>query len=112
MDGAITFQPLRCAVAIAALGSLINSASAADVATYANVGRDIAANCANCHGTDGRSRGAIPNLAGQDAAMIVQRMKEFRDGRRAATVMQQLAKGYTDAQIEATATYFAAQAKQ
>jgi len=112
MNGAITFQRLRCAAAIVALGALINSASAADVGPYANLGRDIAANCANCHGTDGRSRGAIPGLAGQDAAVIVQRMKEFRDGRRAATVMQQLAKGYTDAQIEAAAAYFAAQAKQ
>ena len=108
----MTFQRLRCAVAIAALGALINAASAADAGPYANLGRDIAANCANCHGTDGRSRGVIPSLAGQDAAVIVQRMKEFRDGRRAATVMQQLAKGYTDAQIEAAAAYFAAQAKQ
>jgi len=112
MNGAITLYCLRCAAAIAALGALINAASAADVGPYANLGRDIAANCANCHGTDGRSRGAIPGLAGQDAAVIVQRMKEFRDGRRAATVMQQLAKGYTDAQIEAAAAYFAAQAKQ
>ncbi|HWZ71481.1 MAG TPA: c-type cytochrome [Casimicrobiaceae bacterium] len=112
MHGAITFQLLRCAVAIAALGALISPAAAADVGTYANLGRDIAANCANCHGTDGRSRGATPSLAGQDAAVIVQRMKEFRDGRRAATVMQQLAKGYTDAQIEAAAAYLAAQAKQ
>ena len=77
-----------------------------------HLGRDIAANCANCHGTDGRSRGATPSLAGQDAAVFVQRMKEFRGGRRAATVMQQLAKGYTEAQIEAAAAYFAAQAKQ
>jgi cytochrome c553 len=112
MNGAITFQRLRCVAAIAALGALINSASAADVGPYANLGRDVVANCANCHGTDGRSRGAMPSLAGQDAAVIVQRMKEFRDGRRAATVMQQLAKGYTDAQIEAAAAYFAAQAKQ
>jgi cytochrome c553 len=112
MNGAMKFQLLRCAVAIATLGALISAASAADVGPYVNLGRDIAANCANCHGTDGRSRAAVPSLAGQDAAVIVQRMKEFRDGRRAATVMQQLAKGYTDAQIEAAAAYFAAQAKQ
>ena len=112
MNGAMKFRLLCCAVAIAGLGALINAASAADVGPYANLGRDIAANCANCHGTDGRSRAAVPSLAGQDAAVIVQRMKEFRDGRRAATVMQQLAKGYTDAQIEAAAAYFAAQAKQ
>jgi len=108
----MTFQLLCYAVAIAALGSLTASASAADGVPYPNLGRDVAANCANCHGTDGRSGGAIPSLAGQDAAVTVQRMKEFRDGRRAATVMQQLAKGYTDVQIEAAAAYFAAQAKQ
>src|SRR5450755_4740639 len=111
MDGGLKSQLLRCAVAIAALAAT-HYVSAADDVPYANLGRDIAANCANCHGTDGRSRAAIPSLAGQDAAVIVQRMKEFRDGRRAATVMQQLAKGYTDAQIEAAAAYFAAQAKQ
>jgi len=89
------------------------AALAADVAGAAppNVGRDIAANCANCHGTDGRSRGAIPNLAGQDKATIVERVREFRDGRRPSTVMQQLAKGYTDTQIEAAAAYLAAQKK-
>ncbi len=112
MDGAMTFRVLRGAVAIVMLGAMTSYASAADAAPYANLGRDIAATCANCHGTDGRSRGAIPSLAGQDAAVIVQRMKEFRDGRRAATVMQQLAKGYTDVQIDAAAAYFAAQAKQ
>ena len=108
----MTFQLSRRAVAIAALASANHYVYAADVVSYANLGRDIVANCANCHGTDGRSRGATPSLAGRDAAVIVQRMKEFRDGRRVATVMQQLAKGYTDAQIEAAAAYFAAQAKQ
>jgi cytochrome c553 len=37
------------------------------------------------------------------------RVKEFRDGRRPSTIMQQLANGYTDAQIEAAASYLAAQ---
>jgi cytochrome subunit of sulfide dehydrogenase len=101
----------RLGVAIVTLSALTTLAFAADVTPYANLGRDIAANCASCHGTDGRSRGAIPTLAGQDAHVIVERMKEFREGRRAATVMQQLAKGYTDAQIEAAAAYFAAQSK-
>ena len=102
----------RSTVAIIVLCASASLAHAADVAPYASIGRDIAANCANCHGSDGKSRGAIPALAGREAAAIVQKMKEFRHGRRAATVMQQLAKGYTDAQIEAAAAYFAAQAKQ
>ncbi len=108
----MTLQRVRRAAAILTLSALTPSTLAADVATYANLGRDVAANCASCHGTGGRSLStAIPSLAGQDAQAIVQRMKEFRDGRRPATVMQQLSKGYTDAQIEAAAAYFAAQPK-
>lgn len=104
--------PLRAA-ALAALWALAVVASAADVRPNPNLGRDVAATCANCHGTDGRSRAAaVASLAGRDAASIAQAMKEFRDGRRGATVMQQLAKGYTDAQVEAAAAYFAGQAKQ
>jgi cytochrome c553 len=36
-------------------------------------------------------------------------MRAFRDGKRPATVMHQIAKGYSDAQIEAMASWFAAQ---
>jgi sulfide dehydrogenase cytochrome subunit len=86
----------------------VGAAGAAGTAA-ANVGRDVAANCANCHGTDGRSRGGVPSLAGQDKSTLVRQMADFRDGKRPSTIMQQLAKGYTDAEIEAAAAYFAAQ---
>jgi cytochrome subunit of sulfide dehydrogenase len=74
-----------------------------------DLGRDVAANCANCHGTDGRSRAAVPSLAGRDSGELIRQMHEFRDGKRASTIMQQLARGYTDTEIEAAAAYFAAQ---
>ena len=77
-----------------------------------DLGRDVAANCANCHGTDGRSRGAVPSLAGRDKGELIRQMREFRDGTRPSTIMQQLARGYTDAEIEAAAAYFAAQKAQ
>ena len=73
------------------------------------VGRDIAANCSTCHHGDRRRGDAIPELAGMDKTTIVLRVKQFRDGTRPSTIMQQLAKGYTDAQIEAAASYLAAQ---
>jgi cytochrome c553 len=69
----------------------------------------LAANCANCHGTTGNAKGAMPSLAGQPKAYLVEQMKTFRDGKRAATIMPQLAKGYTDAQIEAIADFFSRQ---
>ena len=74
-------------------------------------GRNLAAGCAICHGTEGRAvmdSGMTP-LAGLGRGTIAQRMREFRDGRRPATVMRQLAKGYTDAQIELLDAWFAAQ---
>ncbi|HTS23050.1 MAG TPA: c-type cytochrome [Casimicrobiaceae bacterium] len=74
----------------------------------AEAGRDVAATCAACHGTDGRSRGGVPALAGRDKDELVRAMRDFRDGRRASTIMQQLAKGYSDSEIEAAAAYFAA----
>jgi cytochrome c553 len=74
------------------------------------VARDLAASCAQCHGTQGRSVSAeVTALAGLPKELIVSQMKAFRDGTRPATVMQQLAKGYTDQQIELIAGYYAAQ---
>jgi cytochrome c553 len=67
------------------------------------------ANCFNCHGTDGRSNAAIPGLAGKEAVYIVETMKGFKDGSRPATIMHQLAKGYTDEEIAVIADYFAKQ---
>ncbi len=73
--------------------------------------RYIAANCANCHGTDGRavSGGGMPGLAGLSATYFVEQMNAFRSGARQATIMHQIAKGYTDVQIAAMAQYFASQ---
>ena len=73
-------------------------------------GRNLASSCAICHGTDGRpvTRDLLP-LAGMPREQFVAQMRAFRDGQRPATVMHQIAKGYTDAQIEAMAAWFAAQ---
>ncbi|MDD5297887.1 MAG: c-type cytochrome [Rhodocyclaceae bacterium] len=86
--------------------------------------------CAGCHGTHGESAGpSMPSLAGQSKAAIVTAMKEFKgipkkdaegkpvldkDGKpvletRTSTVMGRLAKGYTDAEIEAMGDFFAGQ---
>jgi len=71
--------------------------------------RALAATCTFCHGTDGRSVGITPSLAGVDKSYMAQQMKDFKTGKRPGTIMHQLAKGYTDAQIEQIAAYFAAQ---
>ncbi len=71
--------------------------------------RSLAAQCAQCHGTDGRALpGAeVPGLAGMPAGNFAEQMKAFRSGSRTSSVMQQLAKGFSDAQVDQLARYFA-----
>jgi len=72
-----------------------------------NLARNLAATCANCHGTNGVSVGGIESLAG--ANDVARKMRDFKSGAKPGTVMPQLAKGYTDDQIELIAGWFAAQ---
>ena len=73
--------------------------------------RAMAMSCAACHGTNGRPAegSALPGLAGQSADAIAGKMKAFREGKREATLMHQIAKGYSDAEIAALAAWFARQ---
>ena len=74
-----------------------------------NLARNLAATCANCHGTNGVSQGGTESLAGLSKGDIVRKMQEFKTGAKPATVMHQLSKGYTDEQIELIGGWFAAQ---
>lgn len=73
--------------------------------------RSWAASCSNCHGTNGRAEPGNESLAGMNKDDMVKKMLDFKAGRKPATIMHQLAKGYSDEQIVAIATYFAAQKK-
>ncbi len=73
--------------------------------------RSWAAGCANCHGTNGHAEPVMVSLAGMNKDDMVKTMLDFKSGRRPATVMHQLAKGYSDVQIQAIASFFAAQKK-
>lgn len=89
----------------AALLALAAHAQQAD----SNLARNLAASCSACHGTDGRSVGGNVALAGMPKEAMLKSMADFKQGKRPATIMHQLAKGYSDAQIELIAGYFAAQ---
>lgn len=85
---------------------------AAQAQTPETQGRDLAAACAICHGTNGYNAGGLPHLAGQPRDYIIQQLRDFRDGKRPATIMHQIAKGYTEEQYELMANYFAAQSRK
>jgi sulfide dehydrogenase cytochrome subunit len=80
-------------------------------------GARLAATCAACHGTAGATvglkggSGPIPALAGQSREALSSSLRAFKAGTRQSTIMTQIAKGYTDEQIELLSAYFAAQKK-
>lgn len=71
--------------------------------------RNLAATCANCHGTDGQARGESAPLAGMPEQRLLNTLNLYRNGTLPATIMHQIAKGYTDEQLKLIAGYFAAQ---
>lgn len=78
-------------------------------ATEITRGLMLSNSCAACHGTDGKSPGAIPWINGKSREFITQALREFREGKRPATVMARHASGYTDEEIQLIAEYFSSQ---
>lgn len=91
---------------LAVLGaSLLVPAHAAGVAQPGELRAFVlAASCAACHGPDGHSPGAIPSLAGKSARFIEFAMQEYKSGASAGTVMNRIARGYSDDEIRLIAT--------
>jgi cytochrome subunit of sulfide dehydrogenase len=93
----------------AALLAMANATPAVSQGSNPNLARNLAATCANCHGANGVSLGGFASLAGKPKDDLARAMREFKAGTRPATVMTQLAKGYSDEQIELIAGWFALQ---
>ena len=74
-----------------------------------NLGRNLAATCAGCHNVKGNAVTGMPSVAGQSKETLLRKLKDYKEGKQPATVMHQLAKGYTDGQLELIAAYYAAQ---
>ena len=68
-----------------------------------------AASCTGCHPATKSVATTVPRLNTGDAAQIVTAMQDFRSGRRPATVMDRIAKGFSDEEIHAISAWYAAQ---
>jgi cytochrome subunit of sulfide dehydrogenase len=68
-----------------------------------------AASCSGCHAVSAGTKTTVPRIQGRIAADIVAAMAAFRSGSRTATVMDRVAKGFTDDETQAIAAWFAAQ---
>jgi cytochrome subunit of sulfide dehydrogenase len=103
----------RYAIKIIAILSIITPAIAFSQSKDELNIASLAATCASCHGTLGKAvnGSSVVSLAGLSKDYIVAQMAAFKAGTRPATVMHQLSKGYSDAQVAMIATYFEAQKK-
>ena len=88
------------------IGSSLVGAALLPVSAFAaDKGMVLALSCASCHGTNGASPGSIPRIQGRSAEYIEKAMLHFKAGERPATVMNRIAKGYTDEEIKLLSAY-------
>jgi sulfide dehydrogenase cytochrome subunit len=93
--------------ALLAAGGL---ATGAAVAAMPDAGAMLANTCLGCHGPGGSSVGpATPTIAGMQPESFNEAMKGYKEGTRPATVMDRIAKGYTEDEIKAMGAVFAKQ---
>ena len=92
------------------LGALIVVTAAALVPTpaFAADAQVLASSCSGCHTTDDKLATAIPKIRGLPESAFLEAMRAFRAGQRPATVMDRIAKGFTDDEIKQLAAYFSA----
>ena len=96
---------LRTALSASLIASgLLFGGTAAAGTPSANM---LANTCFGCHGTGGVSNGpATPSLAGISEEYFTEVMEAYKNGDRRATIMDRIAKGYSEDEIKAMAGYF------
>lgn len=95
---------MRAILASAAVMAMVATAQAQAAESPAG-----ASACTGCHPASAGVQTPVPRLAGRDAAQIVAAMQIFRGSREPVTVMDRIAKGFTDDEIQAIAAWYAAQ---
>ena len=103
-----TRRAARWVAGVLGLG-LAGAAMAQAPAPDAHLARNLAATCANCHGTNGQARGDMKPLAGVPADKLLAMLADYRSGAQPATIMHQIVRGYTEPQLQLIASFFAAQ---
>lgn len=64
----------------------------------------LAFNCRNCHADNPPEHG-VPGLSMLSKNDIRHSLLDFKSGKKPATIMQRLAKGYSDAELNAVADF-------
>lgn len=103
-DAASAAVPILRALVVASV-VLAPAAAASDAAAL------LVQGCLGCHGAGGTGSGGIPAIAGRSPAELSGLMRAFRGNERAGTIMNRIARGYTDPEVAAIARHFADKAE-
>jgi cytochrome subunit of sulfide dehydrogenase len=68
-----------------------------------------ASSCSGCHAAGAMVATPVPRLAGRKADEVVARMQAFKSGQMQSTIMNRIAKGFSDAEVQAIADWYAQQ---
>jgi cytochrome c553 len=89
-----------------ALATLLASMACTPLLAQAPEPPLIAQACAGCHGQAGAGNGTVPKIAGYGRDLFIAQWAAFRNKERPATMMDRIAKGYSDAEVAQLADYF------
>ncbi len=92
----------RASVAAMAALMMTGAASAADAPAGAVA-------CSGCHAANASVNTPVPRLVGKPAADTAAAMIAFKAGQRSGTIMDRIAKGFSDAEIQAIAAWYESQ---
>ncbi len=106
----MAYNTLRKAILVAglAVGAAFTASAAEKPKLMMGADASMLANtCAGCHGTNGISQGpAAPTIAGLSPDYFVEIMQEFSEGEASSTIMNRIAKGYTEDEIKLLAKFY------
>jgi cytochrome c553 len=102
-----TYAGIALLAGAALLASAISTPSKAQPAPDPQLGPPLIAQaCVGCHGQAGAGSGSVPKIAGYSRDLFIAQWAAFRNKERPATMMDRIAKGYTEADVALLADYF------
>jgi cytochrome subunit of sulfide dehydrogenase len=99
---------MRATCAATAVALVLTWAGTASAAGAADAPAG-AASCSGCHATSRSVESSVPRLVGRNPADVVAAMTAFKSGQLPSTVMDRIAKGFSDDEIKAIAAWYGAQ---